>query len=67
MKGYHIARRLSKNVPTSYEFQFYDKSGNKKDVLAQISFLKDMDLTITSMTDITRPQKNRRGAQGFWG
>ena len=54
MEKYHQKRRIDPDsVPTSYECEVIDKSGNKRKVILNVSMIPETDKSLVSLIDIS--------------
>ncbi|MGC9517817.1 MAG: PAS domain S-box protein [Methanomicrobiales archaeon] len=60
MKEYHRLRRIDPdNAPRNYEFQFIDKYGTVRDILATIAMIPNTNKSLASLVDITERNRSR--------
>ncbi len=54
MKKYHLARRMTKGTaPSSYDFDFYTKTGKRRSVHLEIAMIPGTRQSVASLIDIT--------------
>ena len=58
MKKYHYLRRQNKDAaPTSYEFQFLTKDGQRKDVIVSVAVIPGTKQSLASVLDFTEHKR----------
>jgi PAS domain S-box-containing protein len=58
MKEYHRLRRLNSDaVPQTYEFQFLDRMGSKKDVVVTVAAIPETNQSLAVLLDITERKR----------